>query len=495
MIDGASTALVLFFASLSFFFYLGYRRKLIDKSSDDFWYAGRNISSKSQYFTWFASTIAFSSAILYYMQVASIWGYWIYIGSIGSYITGQLISIYLVSRSKVNLREFETLGKFVEERSGSKNLGWVIDIMNTLQLFALVYIEIGLGVKIFTGLFTFQGSALPFEIFAFLALASVPYFYIKLGGFSAIVGSDLWQGLLIILGLFCLIIYFLIYHSADVAGNVSALFPAPIAGGQQIFAYIVFACLVNLVVGIAQMAVWQRLSAASESENRYRLAGVGVLCAGLVFCFYIALASVYLTIGNPIEVPSDLYLPIVESGGFAAKFLFPLVFVGFLAALISSADSASMTGTMTIFGRESRTLQSTEWEKSKGKALMGLMFALGALFLFHIYIETIGSGFANVFLSIIFYLFSQLALAAPVVAVAALAPTHLRDSRTIILGLITSWVALTIGYAFPTQLTSLIPSLEPYFVDQYTGGMWTTLLTLTLVTLATYRLSSRMVKE
>ncbi|WP_209347929.1 hypothetical protein [Pontixanthobacter sp. CEM42] len=493
MIEGANIALSLTAISLAFFFYLGQRNRILSEGSDDFWFGGREISQKAHFFTWLASAVAFSSAIVYYMQVTSIWGYWVYFGSILTYIIGLLAAVFIVSRYDFKLSEFETTGRMVETRSGNRYAGIIVDGMNALSLLALVYIEIGLGVKIFS--FLFSESNLLFELFCFSALISIPYFYIKLGGFRAIVSSDIWQGVLIVLGLAFLLVFFL---SGGITGStVSAkdFWPQPSVGFDKILPYLMFALVVNFFTSIPQVSVWQRFAASANTANKYRTALLAIIVVGLVFALYIGLAGAYINAGKPVGSIADIFTPIVDSGPVATQVIFPLVFVGFIAALVSSADSASLAATMTIFGRRrlGASADAGAWQQQRSRATTFLAVAFLAMLLFHTYVETVGTGFASVFLGIIFYLFSQIAVAAPIVVLAVVSPSRLRSDRAVCSGLLIAWSIMTAGFLIPNKIAWLFPQISSIFEDPYTGGMVITLVSLLIVLAFSCKISGKQI--
>ena len=492
MIGGGGTALALAAICLGFFFFLGYRNRQLSDDSTEFWLAGGKISNAAQFFTWFASIIAFSSAIFYYMQITAIWGYWVFIGSIGTYIFGQIVAVGIISKSGIQLDAFETVGRLVEERGGCALTGRAIDYMNALALFALVYIEIGLGVKIFSSLFPSAG--IEFELLCFVALAAIPFFYIRLGGFQAIVRSDVWQGILIFIGLACFLMFVGFFMQGTSTDGPFSI-PKPNVGFDEVWPYLGFAAVVNLLISVPQVSVWQRFAASSEGSKKYLYAIGGICAAALTFTLYVFVANGYLESGLSVNTVADVFAPISSGPPIVIEVLFPLIFVGFVAALVSSADSASIGAIMALFGRNNIHLTTREWTDKKNKALYVLAIALVGMFIFHIFVETTGSGFFSVFLTVIFYLYSQLAIAAPIVVLAALAPNRLRGDVTSTIGLFIAWFITTVGFLAPSWIAKSIPFASEVFEGNYTGGMTTVLIALAIVLIFSIRISKGSTKD
>jgi Na+/proline symporter len=445
MIEGGIIALAFTVLSLLFFFYLGYQNSTSAETADEFWFSGRELDSTSQFFTWFASVVAFSSGILYYMQVVERWGYAVYFASILSYIFGLLIAVFVALKSKVDFSKFRTVGGLVEGEGNRPKSGVLIDWLNFFSAMALVYIEIGIGVKIFSLLF--KEPNLVLEMIMFASLAAIPFFYIRMGGFTAIVRSDVWQGILILIGLTAFLFYFLFWEGILSFPKPRWFAPTPSVGSNELLIYVVFAWLVNVTSIVPQAGLWQRLASVRQSEHslfmRWLVPAAAVCGAMLVFFAYVLVASFILASGGGASSIGDVVRPILGGGDVAVEFIFPLVFVGFVAAMISSADSAALSAIMSVYGRRDVTnIGSDTWLMRRSKSLRTLLVSLGFLFAIHLYVETIGPGFGEIFLPAIFFLFSQLSIVAPVFVASIYVPKRLRSDLTIFVSVAIAWIVL-----------------------------------------------------
>ncbi len=470
MVAGGDLVLMAVALSLIFFFYLGYRARLGIGSNDDFFFAGRTASPVAFFFTWFASTIAFASAALYYMQVSALWGYWVLVGSIGTYAFGQWAALSIALKSKVDFNTFDTVGGLIEGRTGSATLGKVVDYMNALSSGSLVYIELGLGVALFS--FLFPDAPVAFAFFILIALSLICFAYISLGGFRAVLESDVWQGILIIIGLIALMGVATSLLFANLESARPALSLAPTVGSDEIIAFLLFALIANATLVTPQIGIWQRLASTGNSAFKMKVGAYSIAASAVVFALYVLIAGVYQGAGQPISSPADIFAPVTTFGDLGVYVLQPLIFLGLFAALISSADSSAIAAATAVFGHQSQ--QSTGDKINRSRFFLLTLFAtvIGcyalATFVF--------DGFMATFLPVIFWLFSQLSIVFPAVLAVLLYPERMRSPRSMLIGLGLGWLSITIG------------TLTPLFGTGTIGGLWGMVVGFALCMTFTFKL-------
>lgn len=458
--------------SLIYFFYIGLRSSYARKSDEDYFLANRKISGSNLTNTWAISSISFGATILYYMQIVNIWGFWVLIGSILTYVIGQFFSLKLATSAKVDLSKFRTIGVFVNEKLEHKSLGRFIDILNFIAAWALLYIELGLGVKIVS--IFFPETNLFIEIAILLTLSLIIFGYIYLGGFKAIIESDKWQLRLVLLGTLAIsfVAFAVLYDGAE--NNRVLINLLPTASNEQIIMYILFAAIVNFTYAIPQAQIWQRLAATEKGQKPLMNGLKGIMITALFFALYVIIAGVYRADGTIITAPIDIFSKINLLGNIGNELIYPLVFNGFICAMISTADSAAFSGIYSIFA--TRDFENeTEWPKVRKKSNILLIFMLISVIMFYVLFEVYFNGYLGIFLSIIFYLFSQLTIASPVVIGILLFKPYLRKKNIIFYGTIISWIFLT------------VTTISGVFGEGLIGNLYSTSIAFVMCILFTFK--------
>jgi hypothetical protein len=93
------------------------------------------------------------------------------------------------------------------------------------------------------------------------------------------------------------------------------------------------------------------------------------------------------------------------------------------------------------------------------------------------YFEFFGGGYVGTFLAIIFYLFSQLSIAMPVVIGTILFPNYLRSKNVIFYGTLGSWIFLTLS------------TLLGWMGEGIEGNLISTLIAMVTCTLFTFKIN------
>lgn len=440
------------------FFLLHAAREMSNSaSSDQFYFAARKASYRQLSRGWAATTISFAVGLFYYMQMTYIYGAWVFLISLGTYLLGNLAFIFVTRNYQ--FPEFSSIGNVVRDRTNSAVLGTAINIAGCISLFALLFLELFYGARIASSILVDQSQTA--NTLLFLGLVAIVGTYVSLGGMSAVLASDRWQLALIYAGVVGLIIL-----GAAATGNSMQngtwnlqLAPAiPFATGNvaelDIVSLIAFGLAVNSLTLFLQTSSWQ-LAASTGGDSRVRAVIRGIVSAFSIFAICVLVAILYRSAGMKIDNPGDIFVPAGLLGDAGTHFLVPLIFAGFLSALVSTADTTLLAASLTLSRIFRPVADDNDDEETAGEddtdiaaearrdfilRYVCLVIMLAALVGFYFIVNYyLSDRITQFFLATIFYLFSHGVVFAPVIIASVMFPHRLRPPRVLIVGLLGCW--------------------------------------------------------
>ncbi|NOR15369.1 MAG: hypothetical protein GQ544_06670 [Candidatus Aminicenantes bacterium] len=308
------------------------------KSLEDFFLASRNLPAGLVYFSLVASWIGATSVLVsvdeaYHRGISSIW-----VMGVPAVLTA-LIFAFVLARP-IRRLQIVSLPDLVEMRYGKavRHMAAVLIVWYMLVLAASQMVAIGSFLKMLLG--TSYIEAL------FLGTAVV-LIYSVLGGFLSVVITDAFQFFLLVLGLIGLL-FFLLGEVAipDVVGMTSQMgkdeyFSLFSDLGRNLLIVLSFVCAWTI-----SPIVWQRIQAARDEKQ----ARLGLFASAVTFlAVYGVLVFIgILTVGvypsgiEEIPILSELIL------SFTGKILGMVLFLGIVAAIMSTMDTAINTGALSL---------------------------------------------------------------------------------------------------------------------------------------------------
>jgi len=478
------------------------------KSVTDFWLAGRRIGSVA---------IGFSAASSWMTAggILAVIGLYIVLGmsSIWSFVAPNILALLLIALlvGKIKHLPAITQPELLEQRYSSTLRGPVAFIIAIVMiLFAVADIRgLSLVLEIFFGL--------P-PIYAAAIVAIAISLYVTLGGFSAVVWTDMVQ--FVLLSVFALSMAFIVVSAAtagtaeipaistsELLGNVSTDWWNPFIIGIPAVMIFIFAIIPGWVT---EQDPWQRIWASRDEKSARNGMIMGSFLIFLVFgvaCTLIAIGLSYLYPGIPASFaeigmgamaqaePALLFF-IVEN---LSPLALGLAGVGLAAAAMSSADTFATSGgsclSRDIYQRYIKP-GATMKEMMAVNRISVLIIVLAATF-FSFYITGIIEAIhIATFIASASYFFplmgglywkratkegalaglvvgavAQIAFtiidysSTPLTAIGFLAPiSPLLSNHGVILGMLLSGVAF-FGVSLATRPSSLV-NLAPFFADE-----------------------------
>lgn len=482
--------------ALGLFFVIGLQARMVTRTAEDFWFSHFSMTGSNLSFTWAVSFVSFGIGLFYFMSLVPLYGYWVLLGSMLSYFIGNWIVARFVDRDQVVQlqRDKYTIGAYIENVTKSVRLGRLIDMSNVLAYFGMLLAEVFLSVGLLS--FWFPESAFQAEIWAAVAFCAIILCYMAMGGFRAIVASDRWQAYLLILGTLAFVVAAGVFVG-EAEGDVRFSL-APAASTSEIFFYVLFAFVVNINYVVPQIASWQRVSATQHSQRKGGL-WVGIALIFGFYLVYIFCSALLNSNGHPIEDVSDVFTPVLGIGRVGITILLPLVFVGFVSSVLSTADTAALSAALSLLGRRlalqhqverqseavktalprSRGSRRTEFQadtsprqsrvdeefRRERSAAMKVIAAMLTLIIFmFLWYKLSGSDFRNVYLQIVFFFVSQVIVGGPIMMAILSGRTRLTKERVLFWSGSSAWlliiggslIGLMLGVREITFLSTLI---------------------------------------
>lgn len=389
--------------SLIIFLQLGFSASRRVKDSKSFLFAGRGISGTYFQHTLVASGTSLATVLVFFLTTGRMYGI-VFLINLLTFILGQYWFFRLAERSDADLQKFTTLSEFVGTRTKSRILFWIVRIITLSAFMGVMFIEILLGVTIFDYFVSIPNS----ELVAFLLISVLMLSYIALGGFAAVVDSDSWQFKLMIAGAISLLVFILFFYKPEGEWSIAdALRPS--AGLPAVVTLILNATLVNFTLPLCQLSSWQRVAAVGNWETVRQNFTKGLW--KIIFVWGAFIIFSWGISGSSTEIGSvgGLFDLLRGHGPVVAYILYPVVFMGLVSALLSTADSAAMAISLEVFYRAEAS--DREWRFQRG-----IYVAASATFLF-----TLGVGFMlfhshakQYFVHLVFVLFSQVVVMFPI---------------------------------------------------------------------------------
>lgn len=313
------------------------------RSVTDFWLAGRELgavtigfSAASAWIT--ASALLLATGLFLLMGIGSIW-IWVFPNIAG------LIIIAAISGRIKNIPAL-TQPELMEIRYDP--------MIRALVAVAVTIMMILFSVTDFIGFKLVLGTFFGIEpLFAITIMAASVAAYVSIGGFRAVVWTDLLQYIL----LAGLAIYVAILALGLTAEKGVSLLTASSALGADWWNVFVMGGLMGALVfqlallpgWVAEQDPWQKIWAARDERSAKRglLLGAGLLALVYFCCLItaIGLSALYPRPGGEVEAEM-LYLKIISDN--VAPWLLALLTIGFAAASMSCTDTFATSGASCI---------------------------------------------------------------------------------------------------------------------------------------------------
>lgn len=418
-----------------------------------------------------AAGTSLSTVFVFFLTAGSLFGLWLLLCPV-MFLAGNVLMFAVYRRIKAHgyfdehpsgLIGASGLVPYLAVRlTGSRGVGYGVLLLSAINLIAVLVLELVVGVDVISYLVdkaagTLVDSAVQFGMFAVAVSLLLGYVYV--GGFRAVVASDVWQMKLMTVAVFFTAIGlgWTVLSSPHTGTSLSSL-TGP-AWGPMLWTFILNVVLGNMLVPMSQESSWQRFRAfstgAAVNEQRAltkSLSRAAWLWFGLIFTSFLLLFALPPGAAGKLASMSGVLEEIrrIDDALFPL-FLFPLMVVAGLSAMFSTADTCvsailyllEFPLTNTVAKRERPDGQKPRLRPTY-RIAMGVLL-LGSLSVYGF----VRYWFNPTILQLVFSVFSNLVVIAPlIISVALLSPATenqgtLRRNWTIaslLMGFVCYWV-------------------------------------------------------
>ncbi|MCK5632702.1 hypothetical protein KAH94_03065, partial [bacterium] len=317
MISSIDTVLVVtYFLAIAAVGYLSSRKE----SSEDFFIAGKGLGVFANVCSLTATKIT-ASVILTFVALVYLFGIsvlWAFVGIAIGYWLFLLFAIRV--KKEGDIHNYYTIGDYFKYRYG-KNAGRIVSIVIFITIFLNFIIQLIGGAKML-------GVLIGFSFWASVLLcAGIILFYLYLGGFRAVVKTDVVQFISVILFLGILGIF--LFSNFE---YIPSQWEIMKAGPVMIFSLL----LIGIIFPFSAPDLWQRALAAKNVESlkkSFVFASIIYVLFGVLLAFIAIIIKIKLPGADPETALIEGFRVLLPPGFFG------LGLITLFAAIMSSADS------------------------------------------------------------------------------------------------------------------------------------------------------------
>lgn len=377
-----------------------------DLPQTDFLLAGRTITLGSIRFSTAATYSAFATVLFWFVAIGGMYSYWLFLIPITLYF-GNVVFVRFVERSNIKIEGHKTIGSYLRSVSQDRILHRFTDFVIFIGIFSALIVEINVGSEIFYGFL----PGVPGGQLFFIVLFSVLILgYIILGGYRAVIVSDALQLFFAAIGVGALVIFAMVYLTPTTT-SVDYLY-SPSVSALNLVAFFVSVIVIQFFAPLCQLQNWHRISSAENPREALNAHKQGALIGASLWTFVIVATLVLnAKLGGSVDFLS-LFADMQGAGVVSAFGLYPLVFVGLVAAMLSTADSAMAAVYLFSYDIVSRRL-SRVGKKFTPKDKHNVLVGIGIFTVIILTYLLFQSRIHDFTISVIYFLFNQLLVVFP----------------------------------------------------------------------------------
>ena len=301
---------------------------------EDYLFASKELGIRDIRESTAATYSTFATVFFWFVALGGMYSWLLFMIPLFLYFGNALFTIY-VQKSGVQLCEYSTIGSFLRQKSRYKPIHYLADWIIVVFLFSAILVEMVIG----SGILASMIPSLPNgQLFFIMLLAGIVILYVVIGGFRTVILSDAVQLYLTLAGIIALLVFSIIYLPSPQSSK-AFIYP-PKVNWISFLAFVVSVIVVQIFGPLSQLQNWQRICGSEDQDVALKGHRQGALVgAGLWAMMIVAALILYVKLQGSVSF-ENIFEKMKVGGTFSAYALYPLLFVGFIAAMISSADSA-----------------------------------------------------------------------------------------------------------------------------------------------------------
>lgn len=409
----------IFCLAIMFIFYYYHARALSKKvyTLGDFTLGDRTITAIPFSNTMSASCVSLAVVIVFFVETQADYGLLLILDTI-FYLSGQLLFHYTIKKVSKKVPQISSITELWYYLFSDTKLTHLISIIIITSIIAALFVEIYIGSVIVSTLFPDNNF---YQSLAYFGIGLLVVQTVKLGGFSAVVYTDTWQFWLIVLASVSVFIAALVleptYTNYDLDIVINNIFSFK-ESHLNAFLFLCWLLVTDLLLPFSQLSNWQRIAATESLETAWK--GLISSLWKIGFITLIPLTSFILirAKGYQYYTLDELLNIILIHIQYAKIILLPLIIIGFAAALLSTADTLVVAfiyalSDQRLLGSNLNNINSSVPLKKKINVIVYVLL----LILTFAY-TTNNTICSDLFLPVVFALFSQTTILTPLICYA-----------------------------------------------------------------------------
>jgi|GEM_PF-5792556 len=395
-----------------------------EKTSKAFFFAGSNLNDDRIAANLSATASSLGTALLFILFQTPVYGWLIFL-IILMFLLGQYVFLKVASPlGSGKSHQYGSVYRVVFNGTNSNSISWASNIINVFTYGALLLVEIIIGASIFA----FFAPSIPnATLIGVIFIASGVALYVLIGGFEVVTFSDKWQFWFIFTAVSMTTIFLILItaNSPDVSfKSVFQVFTNfPESTPWILGTFVANVIIVNSLLPICQSASWQRFSSAKNNKqfiNGYVSAFKNqIIWAWLLFAFVSALF--FKLNGSEVAGIETLFAFICKQSSLGGWFVFPLLFSGLVAAIVSTADSLMMSLLLGIEdfsahfkSSEAKENSSDSFSTRKWNIFWGIVVVVSIIFSYVLF-NSVAASTKGIIIGLMFTAVGQTILLFPII--------------------------------------------------------------------------------
>ncbi len=321
-------------------------RNKSNASIDYFLLSDKKMSGKAFANTFYATTVSLADGIIFFISAHHEYG-WLMGLAVVFYTAAQLYMLNIVKKLKIDFNKIRTVSDLWYSIYPSKKIARIISGCIFACSLLWLFLELYIGSVILSVLLPDTDI---YKAGSFFVLGALVVTYVNFGGYKAIVKTDKWQVSLLLISVLVLIGFVAYVPSIGEAKNTSIFNKCfgYTESGFSLYIFLFWVCSINILFCFTNIHTWQRMSAVVSINEGIKGIVKGLWKFALIFlgpmmCIIILGAKGY----SFSDMPSFLSIIYKESGNLSF-IVFPVIVVGFSAALFSTADTFLIGAAYTL---------------------------------------------------------------------------------------------------------------------------------------------------
>jgi len=426
------TALIGLSISSLIFILLASRAKTSKFSLLGYTMADKNISSKQYGSSFVAASSSLATVILFFLTNAKFFGLTLLWCGL-TYLLGQYLFVRYVRNKDVIKEDVRTVSDLWFYTVRSKANSRIITALTITSFLIILFIELYVGSIIF-GYF-FSSFTPNYGVISFIVVGLIVIYYVRIGGLKAVMQTDGWQLMLMLVSVTAVLIFSLLFQSDNGTNFEFSKFISFDAEWKNIFVFCFWILVINISLPFTQLSSWQRVAACSSGEEVWKGFKSHILKFSIIWFVPVIAFAILSAKGMNFSDLGAFLDALKNSKGISELVLYPLIVIGFGSALFSTADTAliALTTSLADTNTFKKKLEKLDVKNLKlFITVISFIIMLSLAGIFSVAQANVGQWF----LPLIYNIFGQLGIIAPLIIYSL---WHLKD-EPITLKPIGNWI-------------------------------------------------------